>query len=794
MSRLDTKLGRIAKNEKPISRHIPYTAHVDPFTVMTENGDYVQVLKLQGIPFQTADEGLLDRLHEQRNNLYRNVARGQVAVWTTMIRAKSSEYAGGQFESRFGKKLQARYQERIDSQDLYRNDLYVAIVYRDVSDLKILSSVKRLSKRDKQNNLTTSERALRELKGLVMKFTSSLGHYGVQKLRTYDRGGRLYSEVLEYFGQLINGYRQPIPVSRNAANRVLGTVRLSFGVEAGESRRIQGTEFFGAIGVKEYCALTSPGMLDGLLDLPMEFVLTQSLTFAHKQKSIEKIKLQRNRLVASGDLSYSQIEELDEALDDLSANRIVAGEHNLSLIVYGSSISTLDDNLAEAAAKLGEELVVAREDDGLEPAFWSQLPGNFSYRPRTSLVTSRNFSGFAPFHNHPPGFLTGNHWGDALITFKTTSNTPYHFSFHRREKGMPAGNGTIVGVTGTGKTVVMGMMLALAEKFQARRVFFDKDQGGALLINALGGNYTTFRKGERTGLNPLQMLPTKENLEFLLKLFKRIAELSGGALDLECERKLAASIESTMTQLEPIDRTVSAMVEFLDKTKQDGVYDKLRKWHGTGSKAWIFDNPSDGLNLSSDLLGFDMTDALDEDEIRTPITLYIVHRVKQLITGDTPFVVTFDEGWKYARDPVLANDIEDFYRTIRKQNGVIIFGTNSPKDVTESSIGKVILDQSQWKMFFPNPSAKAEDYVDGMGLSAKELEVIQNLPEKSRCFLLKRGISSVVVQMDLAGMDEELSILSGSTENVAFMNRAIEASGAEPERWIPTFHQMRSQS
>src|SRR5699024_5580741 len=74
--------------------------------------------------------------------------------------------------------------------------------------------------------------------------------------------------------------------------------------------------------------------------------------------------------------------------------------------------------------------VFAREDLGLEAAFWAQLPANFKFRPRLAPISSRNFSGLSSFHNYPTGFRSGNEWGPAVSLFRTTSGTPYYFNFH----------------------------------------------------------------------------------------------------------------------------------------------------------------------------------------------------------------------------------------------------------------------------------------------------------------------------------------------------------------------------
>ena len=135
--------------------------------------------------------------------------------------------------------------------------------------------------------------------------------------------------------------------------------------------------------------------------------------------------------MSARDRAASQIEGLDAALDDLMSNRFVMGEHQASVVVYGDTPRRLADHLARARAILADSgLVVAREDLGLEAAFWAQFPGNFALRLRPAAITSRNFASFAPFHTHPHGQPDGNHWGPAVTTLRTSAGSPYAFNFH----------------------------------------------------------------------------------------------------------------------------------------------------------------------------------------------------------------------------------------------------------------------------------------------------------------------------------------------------------------------------
>ena len=141
----------------------------------------------------------------------------------------------------------------------------------------------------------------------------------------------------------------------------------------------------------------------------------------------------------------------------------------------------------------------------LEPAFWAQFPGNFSYIPRRGMIASRNFASLASLHNFARGKAEGNHWGQAVTVLETTAAGPYHFNFHHGDLG----NFTVIGPSGSGKTVVLNFLLAQARKYDPRIIFFDKDRGAELFLRAIGGRYDVLRTGEPSGLNPLLLDDTR---------------------------------------------------------------------------------------------------------------------------------------------------------------------------------------------------------------------------------------------------------------------------------------------
>ena len=177
-----------------------------------------------------------------------------------------------------------------------------------------------------------------------------------------------------------------------------------------------------------------------------------------------------------------------------------------------------------------------------------------------------------------------------------------------------------------------------------------------------------------------------------------------------------------------------------------------------------------------------MTELLDTPALRTPAMMYLFHRVDERLDG-TPAMIVIDEGWKALDDAVFAARIRDWLKTLRKRNAIVGFGTQSARDALESRISSAIVEQTATQIFMPNAKAQTDDYCRGFGLSPHELELIRALPTHSHCFLVRHANHSVVIRLDLTGMDEMLSVLSGREASVRQLDALRAAVGDAPESW-----------
>ena len=69
-----------AGRENPLARFIPFSSMVSPHDVITRGGDYLRVWRLEGVPFECADESLLAERHEALCHQSRTKVGNDVAV------------------------------------------------------------------------------------------------------------------------------------------------------------------------------------------------------------------------------------------------------------------------------------------------------------------------------------------------------------------------------------------------------------------------------------------------------------------------------------------------------------------------------------------------------------------------------------------------------------------------------------------------------------------------------------------------------------------------------------------
>jgi type IV secretion system protein VirB4 len=90
-------------------------------------------------------------------------------------------------------------------------------------------------------------------------------------------------------------------------------------------------------------------------------------------------------------------------------------------------------------------------------------------------------------------------------------------------------------------------------------------------------------------------------------------------------------------------------------------------------------------------------------------------------------------------------------------------------------------------VFFPNPKADDESYLNGFKLTHAELAWVRETPPEKREFLIKHDNDSVIARLDLSSMPGLVKVLSSTPDRIEEMEAAIAKFGPEPKDWLPHF-------
>ena len=787
-----------ARMETPVAAFVPASSLVTASDVVTRGGDYLRVWRLAGIPFECADEQTIAMRHEAKCNLLASLAGGRFALWEHRIQRFVHDRLSAVPGSGYPAQFDAAWNERSTAHPFLANELYLTLLYRPERPALAGPFARRERSLDEVRREQRAALDVMEERSAAVR--RMLRDLSPELLGSYRHEGAEFSAVAEFLGYLVNGRWQRVRALPGPLYRSLPAARISAGPGVVELRRTGATRYAALLDIQEYAEIVEPGSLDAPLYERVEYIETHSFAPYSRAQAMDALKKQKRQLIASEDVVASQIAAMDEAMNDLGDGRFCMGQYHYSMAVFGDTAQDAAHNAARLAAAIGEltGIGMAKVDLIADAAWFAQSPGNFRWRPREAAISSRAYAALAANHGFARGKRDGNPWGEAVMLLRTPSGQPFYLNLHvspddedSEDRKLP-GNTMVFGVTGTGKTTLEMALMMQARRFDPapRLVVFDKDRGCEIAIRAMRGQYFRLQAGKPTGCNPFQREPDAKRLKFWAALVAACIRNDALPLMPSDEAEIARAVR-TVARMPAAVRGLTTIRQNLPRGTGNSVYERLGRWCRGGALGWVFDEADEALPDPgrADVIGFDYTEFLDDPEIRTPLVMVLLDLMDELIDGRR-IVYVMTEFWKALGDPHFMDFALNKQKTIRKQNGLGFFDTQSPSDVLGSPIGSTMVSQSVTKIFLPDETATQADYVEGFGLSESELEIVRTLRSQGGYrFLVKQNAQSAVCEFDLSGMDEHIVVLSGSQDNVELLDALRAEVGDDPDLWLPLLRQ-----
>src|SRR3569833_3002588 len=215
---LTSKRAGALRREMMAARYIPCSAHVSMHVVKTTFGDYLQVFRLAGTSFESADDEQLNTWHERLNVLWRNISSPIVALWTHIVRRRDCCSLTSEPVSGFAQMLAAKFRERLAAEALMVIELFLALIYRPVVTAATGLAARVLSRAQSDGAQFEVSDSLDACAKLAQTVQASLACYEPELLGAYQVGNARCTTQQKYLGSLINGEWQRMPLLQAPLN------------------------------------------------------------------------------------------------------------------------------------------------------------------------------------------------------------------------------------------------------------------------------------------------------------------------------------------------------------------------------------------------------------------------------------------------------------------------------------------------------------------------------------------------------------------------------------------------
>lgn len=787
LERIFNKSESVVESAIPDEDFIPYVSHFNNETIITKNGELLQVIRVSGFNSSSVLSEIIPLRDSTRNAIFDHIKEAKFALWFNTIRRKKNIAPKGEFKEFVTKYINDIWVQENKWDDQYINELYITVIIEGLdTSITNLKSFSRSFSYKATNDLHRSylDKSCKKLSEVTQAITKELSDYGARILKIYDWDDVLYSEPMRFFGKLINLSEDRYPVTFNDISSELANSKIALGDREIELIRDNSKSFASIFSLKEY-AEVSTEQLDRILQLPVEFIITQSFDFSFNKKDIEKQEYQDYILKVSEDKVFSSMIELSEFVESNKENSTDYGKLQTTIMAIAPGKDELEKNtksIFEQFSALG--FIVVREDIFFEHCFWSQLPGNFEFLRRQKVINTKKIAGFAALHNFPSGSMMKNHWGPAVTVIKTAMNTPYFFNFHDGS----IGHTIVVGPTASGKTTCVNFLISQAKKFGSKICYFDFDNSSQSLALALDANYYEIDPEASEKFTCSIDLLSTNNLEaqkeLLLEFIANIAFM--GEENLQEEEML--EIPNVINKLfEKGARDFLDIVEEFNSSESMGIYRILKKWGNYPISGLITSDNS--IDWDSKNIFFNLAGLANKEEILIPLFNYLLNKYKVQLDG-SPTIIVINRAFEIFDNEYIGHNLNDLLSEAELKNCVVIMTSPHFEVTSENDFTKLVNDKVATKIFTPD-SSPTKLLKDVCGLNDEEMGVLKmmaaNMPRRN--FLLKKGEDSIIFSLETQSIELLKFLSSDDVTNLA-VNEVLEGhmdgdQKPQPSEWLP---------
>lgn len=784
-------------------------AMIDDGVLLNKDGSLTAAWYFQGEDLGSASPTELALQAERVNQILSRFGNGW-AIHVDAVRMPSSDYPDSKFPDRTTREIDRERKAAWEKEGAhYETVQALALTYTPplTVEASFRESLVTRDDTEAKSKESRADRILRGFKQSISDFESFMaGTVKMQRMHTTESG---MDDLLRYMHYCATTKNHPIRLP--AVPMYLDTIVGSEDFIGGLEPKVGG-KHLRCVTIGGFPSASFPAFLDQMAYLPFPMRFSTRFIFLDPQYAAGVIDKMRKKwkqqvrgfkdqmfrtangpvnldalnLANDGEIALSEARSGSVRFGYYSATGIVAHENPVTADEYAREVSKILENLGFTARV---ETVNAVE------AFLGSIPGHTVENVRRPMMHTLNLAHLMPLTTIWPG-LSRNPCpfypqpAPPLTFSATTGATPFRISLHVGD----VGHTLVLGMTGGGKSTLLGLLMAQHFRYSKAQVFaFDKGYSALPLVSAAGGkHYDLASDDSKLSFAPLVEIDSDDELLWAADWIESLLVLQSTKENPLAGPDSRKAIYDALKRLRLSPKENRSLTEFLSGLQMAGeqgraVKNAIAQYTREGPGGQLLDSQEDGLSGEvSPFQVFEMEHLLDKKEtLVVPVLLYIFHRIEKSLKGQ-PTLIILDEAWVALRNAVFAEKIREWLKVLRRANAAVIFATQSLTDIIDSPLKSVLLESCPTKILLANPEARNEigaRAYQQIGLTATQAGIVARMAPKREYYYLS-PLGKRVFNLGLGPVALSFVGASGKEDIAKVRELIAEHGNMWPARWL----------
>jgi len=739
-----------------------WSSVIRPGVVLGKGGELISTFRYRGPDMQCAAAEELNALRMRVSEMIKQLRGGWMLHSTTLRRESVTYVDSGSFPDPVTAAIENERRKQYQAEGSHFENEYL-LTFTYLPPAMLVSKIKEFAyESEDKGRLSSSKIAEKSVEYFIRQvpdFTSRLESSLSNKLeqlsarQVRDSGTQRmvwYDDQLAFLHECLTGFNQPIRLPSKIAPIGVDFLLGSYPFYTGIKPRL------GRKNIR-VVAIESPpdegtffGMLEVLNRLSVQFRWTTRWIAEDPESVKSRVRKIRSKwrqkirgFVADVTGKQGGAPNMDAAnmaadaeavLTDVESGDVAYGYWTSTVVLMDEDAPYLDSIVQYLLKHIRDIGFTCRDEvENCTEAFLGSLPGHGYENVRKPEMHSMNLADCLPLTStwqgpveNPCSFykqVYGKLPVPPLFYGAASGGTPFRVVLHNRD----VGHTFIGGPTGAGKSTLLGLIAASHFRYPNAQ-FFGIEVGESMLALCLGAGGTHYnfldeesKDSMSIGFAPFSHLARLTDRTWAIDYVETILQLHGVKVDPDTRMEIKRAIELLATRgVKARSFTDLAQIVQIREVRQ------VLELYESDMAGGMLNAKEDTISTSRFTV-FEMEQLMEMKETHVvPVLLYLFRMIERALDG-SPAIICIDEAWKMLKHPMFEEQLQKWFKMLRKANALVIFATQELQDVANSPISSTIFSACQTKILLPNTQASSEENLPlykSIGLSRREIELI----------------------------------------------------------------------